>query len=715
MAFNIDKIQFKTLDFDSTNTLDGITDFREIVIDEKASNGGDLVIKNTSGDIVRFKNDDNLQIDLDGKLGLTGFVSWGGTGNYYSVVDNDLTLLRTVNGMIDGKEVIGLSGQTIAFSVYDITYVGIDVNGTMVATNSVNESWFASHIGVFEILADATNHLVVFANHPVGTLQGKTGDYIHHTIGSILGHYPGESNEIGADIVRVTTGTGSLASDRQLKIVGNATLYDQGIRTLINDSVGAAISMYFAYTDNLGRWVAYAQQTQFPMVYNNNGVITALSAGNYSIMSVYVTKTDPNNGVTYINVIGNYQYSNSGQATTALSNGIVPKATNALSNMKVALLGYVIIHNSGGGYIHTIDIHKQVINQIYAGGGIGSNASLTTTSVSGFDKILSATDTTVQIALETIDEHNHNAVNIDFDATGNLSSLNVQDALFELQDDVNSINGILDTITSPVLLKGSWDASIGTFPGGGTAITGWTYIITVAGTVDGVQFSINDRILAITDDASTTTYVGNWLKLDYTDQVLSVFNRTGVIVATSGDYSASLITNTPAGSISSIDVQAAINEIDNDLTGHTGDATIHFVDSSVTHNTRSDLQGGTSNEYYHLISTEYNDLQNKILKTSYDTESGSTYTFVISDVNVQKRFTSDIPVIITIPHSTTTDFPIGVILPFKQVGLGQLSVIGDTNVTVNYSTGYKTLTQYSGGYAEKVAQDSWELVGGLTL
>lgn len=41
--------------------------------------------------------------------------------------------------------------------------------------------------------------------------------------------------------------------------------------------------------------------------------------------------------------------------------------------------------------------------------------------------------------------------------------------------------------------------------------------------------------------------------------------RTGVVVSQSGDYSASLITNTPAGSISSTTVQAAINELDSDV------------------------------------------------------------------------------------------------------------------------------------------------------
>jgi hypothetical protein len=42
----------------------------------------------------------------------------------------------------------------------------------------------------------------------------------------------------------------------------------------------------------------------------------------------------------------------------------------------------------------------------------------------------------------------------------------------------------------------------------------------------------------------------------------SVFGRSGAIVATAGDYTATLITNTPAGGIAATTVQAALNELD---------------------------------------------------------------------------------------------------------------------------------------------------------
>lgn len=51
----------------------------------------------------------------------------------------------------------------------------------------------------------------------------------------------------------------------------------------------------------------------------------------------------------------------------------------------------------------------------------------------------------------------------------------------------------------------------------------------------------------------------------------SVFGRTGAVAAASGDYTAAQVTNTPAGTISSTTVQAAVTELDTEksATGHT--------------------------------------------------------------------------------------------------------------------------------------------------
>ncbi len=145
--------------------------------------------------------------------------------------------------------------------------------------------------------------------------------------------------------------------------------------------------------------------------------------------------------------------------------------------------------------------------------------------------------------------------------TGFSSSTGTVSSSDSILSALEKLTGNVNAIESAVVLKGTWDASAGTFPGSGSAQAGWSYIVSVAGTVDGVAFSVNDRIVAITDNASTTTYASNWFKLDYTDQVLSVFGRTGAVTAQSGDYDASEISSTAYSFITATDVQGALEDL----------------------------------------------------------------------------------------------------------------------------------------------------------
>lgn len=95
--------------------------------------------------------------------------------------------------------------------------------------------------------------------------------------------------------------------------------------------------------------------------------------------------------------------------------------------------------------------------------------------------------------------------------------------------DLDQMEADIAALANGMVYQGNWDASAGTFPGGGTAQTGAFYTVSVAGTVDSVEFAIGDRLIALTDNASTTTYAANWTKLDATDAVTSVDSQTGNI------------------------------------------------------------------------------------------------------------------------------------------------------------------------------------------
>lgn len=95
--------------------------------------------------------------------------------------------------------------------------------------------------------------------------------------------------------------------------------------------------------------------------------------------------------------------------------------------------------------------------------------------------------------------------------------------------DLDAIETRVNQLDAAVVLKGTWDASAGTFPGGGTAQAGDSWIVSVGGTAGGVVFTANDRIIAITDNAPTTVFAANWFKADYTDLVQSVNGQTGAV------------------------------------------------------------------------------------------------------------------------------------------------------------------------------------------
>jgi hypothetical protein len=69
-------------------------------------------------------------------------------------------------------------------------------------------------------------------------------------------------------------------------------------------------------------------------------------------------------------------------------------------------------------------------------------------------------------------------------------------------------------VSGALIFKGAFDASAGSFPGTAGRKTGWFYRVSVAGTVDGVSFTVGDDLYAIVDTASTSTYAANWLKIE---------------------------------------------------------------------------------------------------------------------------------------------------------------------------------------------------------
>ena len=86
-----------------------------------------------------------------------------------------------------------------------------------------------------------------------------------------------------------------------------------------------------------------------------------------------------------------------------------------------------------------------------------------------------------------------------------------------LESNVNAVlsalYGEIATIATGLNPRGGWDALSGAFPSGSKKGDYW--IVSDAGTIDGQGFIVGDWVVALVNNASTSTYAENWFRADY--------------------------------------------------------------------------------------------------------------------------------------------------------------------------------------------------------
>jgi hypothetical protein len=114
------------------------------------------------------------------------------------------------------------------------------------------------------------------------------------------------------------------------------------------------------------------------------------------------------------------------------------------------------------------------------------------------------------------------------------TTLGTSNTLYPTQ---NAVKVYVDSaVSGGIVLQGSWNADLNIPDITGTTTTGWAWIVSVAGSTN---------LGGITDwqvgDIAVKSATG-WIKIDNTDQVLSVFGRYGAVVAQTGDYTTTQVT-----------------------------------------------------------------------------------------------------------------------------------------------------------------------------
>lgn len=141
------------------------------------------------------------------------------------------------------------------------------------------------------------------------------------------------------------------------------------------------------------------------------------------------------------------------------------------------------------------------------------------------------------------------------------------------------------------------------------------------------------------------------------------------------------------------------------------------IASSATLNTAASLKTRTQFSYVQAVKRAtdtwdvYGDLEP--LGQSINAQTGTAYTFVLSDADDLVTLTNAAAIAATVPPNSSVAYPIGTHIDFVQYGVGQVTIVAGAGVTVNATPTLKTRAQNSAGSLVKTATNVWLLLGDL--
>jgi hypothetical protein len=129
--------------------------------------------------------------------------------------------------------------------------------------------------------------------------------------------------------------------------------------------------------------------------------------------------------------------------------------------------------------------------------------------------------------------------------------------------------------------------------------------------------------------------------------------------------------------------------------------TVVFLKQDAIGNTINDLQVYDGSTWQSITDPVY----------TFNQQS-SSYTLTIADSFKMVEMSSGGT--LTVPLNSSVSFPIGTAIDILQTGSSQVTLAGDSGVTVNSTPGLKLRTQWSSATLVKRATDTWVAMGDLT-
>lgn len=102
-----------------------------------------------------------------------------------------------------------------------------------------------------------------------------------------------------------------------------------------------------------------------------------------------------------------------------------------------------------------------------------------------------------------------------------------------------------------------------------------------------------------------------------------------------------------------------------------------------------------------------NTLQASVWSDDVNTQTGTTYTLVLTDAGKQVTLSNASAVTVTVPTNATVAFAVGVRIYLINLGVGVVTVTGAGGVTVSHGNNDLTMNQYGVMCLIKTATDSW--------
>lgn len=613
----------------------------------------------------------------------SGVQSWGGSGAYFDDTTlGSFTVSRAGTGYVNGKPVSWAGGQTVTgLTAGNTYYIYIDGSGLIGKTTTRSTAFNGDYIPLFECLRDSTsptnNQITVKEDHTY-KVPIITSEVFHDSIGSII-----ENFNNGANI--------TLNGTQKIQINGTDYLLDHGLETTIPDSGGVAVSFHKKYTNGSGKWAMQNNSDTFSGYYNNAGTPTVLGGSKFGVYTLYASKDNLTSSTpTYFAVLDTSQYNSLTLANNAISNGTTAKATNELMDLELVQLGYIIFSQASNSIVQ-VTISKSTLRNSYSSGGTNT-ASLINTTTTNFDGILSASDTNVQVALETIDDWGKTTTDHAL-LVGNGTGV----AIGSLA--VGATNEILTGLTGndPVWSSSPVMANLTLATGGAvrTSTLSGNTLLFQAYDVDATSYVTFATLTANntpTFDLDTAVTIG-------TAYIYRV-GGTDVSVA-DGGTGASTLTDHGVLLGSGTGAITALGEASNGqlVIGSTGADPVLATLTAGTNMTVTNGAGSIT-------------LSQTIVAMNDQTDS---YTLVLGDAGKMVTMTKGSANTLTIPKNSSVAFPVGTFVLIYQGGAGQTTVSPvDGDVTLHATDSlYDLYGQYSVGAIVKLATDTWVLFGDL--